>query len=67
MTVDIGKLRQGMGDGLWMDLPAHVRERKHPSPGDAVAPCGRIGFKAEIRNCKALPNDVMCNLCRDAS
>ena len=61
------ELRQGIGNELWLDLPAHQRERKHPSPGDAVAPCGRVGFKTEIRTCKIELDKVMCSMCQGAA
>ena len=59
------ELRQGIGDELWVNLPAHKRERQHELTGGIVGPCGRIDSKININHCNHNIHPVMCKACKD--
>ncbi len=68
MSVGPDSMRQGIGEELWYNLPQSQRDKvPYPSKGDAVAPCGHVGFKKDMRGCKAAINRIMCGMCQGAA
>lgn len=59
-------LRCGIGNELWINLPKERRDKVRKATGDAVAPCGFIGFKMAIHKCTAGINTLMCRACKGA-